>query len=54
MALGPDVPSGPEVSPEVRFTERQLREVALACFANAQEFYDEACILLERNHVRRA
>jgi AbiV family abortive infection protein len=36
----------------VCFTERQLREVAWACFTNAQEFHEEACLLREHHHVR--
>lgn len=36
---------------ETRFSEKQLREVALACFTNAQEFYEEACLLLKQPYA---
>jgi len=32
------------------YTEEQLRQIAAACFVNARELYDDACLL--ENHAR--
>jgi AbiV family abortive infection protein len=52
MVVDPNSPPEEQVAAEVCFTERQLREVALACFTNAQEFHEEARLLLQHHHVR--